>query len=460
MRTRLIGLWDSIRSSFWFVPTLLALGAVAAAFGMVALDRAVKGSWIEAVGWTYTGGPEGARLLLSTVASSVITVAGVVFSITIAALTLASAQFGPRLLRNFIRDTGNQVVLGTFIATFLYCLLVLRTIRDVDDAKFVPHLSVTLGILLATLSLGVLIYFIHHIATSIQVSHVIAGVSRDLEDAIDELFPSKIGQEPGEREDERGAADIPPRFDRDASVVPSNNSGYLQGVDDARLMQIAVARNLLLRVVHRPGDFIVEGRPLACVLPPAHRDETLRDEINEAFLLGMQRTLTQDIEFAVNQLVEVAVRALSPSVNDPFTAMSCIDHLGAALAHLARKPFPSRLRYDEDGTLRVIAEPITYAGIVDAAFHPIRQYGRTSAPVTIRLLEILAVIAMDAFRAEDRATLLRHAALAERGSRDGLPEAADREDVRDRYRVVLRLLAEPNHEGAVEEPHGDGKAAV
>ena len=176
MRAQLLKYWDRIRSSFWFLPSLMACGAVALALATVALDGSVTDDWLQTLAWVYTGGAEGASAVLETIAGSMITIAGVVFSLTLVALSLASSQFGPRLLRNFMRDTANQVVLGTFVATFLYCLLVLRTIRRADEVAFVPHLSVTLGVLFAIASLGVLIYFIHHVSVSIQADEIIARV--------------------------------------------------------------------------------------------------------------------------------------------------------------------------------------------------------------------------------------------------------------------------------------------
>ncbi|MEX0998785.1 MAG: DUF2254 domain-containing protein [Thermodesulfobacteriota bacterium] len=188
-------LWYNVGSSFWFLPALMVASSIAFSFIMIYVDaNIVKVSGIESLGWIYENKPEGARALLSTVAGSMITVAGVVFSITIVALTLASTQYGPRLLGNFMRDKGNQVVLGTFIATFTYCLLILRTIRGGEDSSFIPHLSVTIGVLFAIFSISVLIYFIHHAATSIQASNVISGVSKNLKHTIDLTFPERIGQ--------------------------------------------------------------------------------------------------------------------------------------------------------------------------------------------------------------------------------------------------------------------------
>ena len=186
-------LWDSLHSSYWFIPTLMAASSIILAWAMLTVDRtgSTPNWW-----WIYTGGTDGARSLLSAVAGSMVSVVATAFSITIVALQLASSNFGPRLLRNFMQDTGNQIVLGTFIATFIYCLLVLRTIHGEGDGYsfFVPQLSVTVGTVLAIASMGVLIYFIHHASTIIQASHVITQVSDDLANTIDRLFPDKIGQ--------------------------------------------------------------------------------------------------------------------------------------------------------------------------------------------------------------------------------------------------------------------------
>ncbi len=334
--------WDSLRSSFWFVPTVMVAFAIALSFVTIALDEGDT-EWFTKFGWTYTRGADGARAILSTVAGSMISVATTAFSIVIVALQLASGQFGPRLLLNFMRDTGNQVVLGTFIATFMYCLLVLRTINAGEDSEFVPHISVTFGIVLAITSIAVLIYFIHHAATSIQAQQVIAEVGHDLDETIDRLFPKKIGRGAPEHK-RRMEEDIPADFERDACPIRASGSGYIQAVDDDELMKIATENNLIVRLNYRPGNFVVQGSKLVMVWPSERVNKKLTQKINDAFILGNQRTSTQDVEFSVNQLVEIAVRALSPGINDPFTAIRCIDQLSAALCHLVEKDIPSPYR--------------------------------------------------------------------------------------------------------------------
>ncbi|MGH7999500.1 MAG: DUF2254 domain-containing protein, partial [Brasilonema sp.] len=373
------------------------------------------------------------------VAGSMVSVAATAFSITIVALQLAASNFGPRLLRNFMQDTGNQVVLGTFISTFIYCLLVLRTIHGEGDgySPFVPQLAVTIGILLAIISIGVLIYFIHHASTIIQASHVIQNVSADLHSAINRLFPEKIGR--GEPEDSLGFAEIPLSFEEEALPIRANHTGYLQAIDDEELMNIACQYNLLIRLQTQPGKFVVQGGDLVLVFPSEKVIKKLTKQINDAFILGKERTEQQDVEFPINQLVEIALRAISPAVNDPFTAIRCIDQLSAGLCHLVQRNFPSPYRYD-NSKLRVIAEGVKFAGLMDAAFNQIRQYGRSDVAVTIRLLEALATIATYTNNLKYQTIIRHHADIILQDSREGLSQEKDRKDVEERYKLIIKNL--------------------
>lgn len=435
MKSRLENFWDTLSSSLWFVPATMTLSALALAIGSVAVDELV----LKDSGWTYGGGPEGAREVLSAIASSMITVAGVAFSITIVALTLASQQFGPRLLRNFMRDRGNQVVLGTFIATFTYSLIVLRTIRS-GGTEFVPQLSVTLGIALALASLGVLIYFIHHSAVTIQAPEVIATVAEDLTDAIDRLFPEKLGRPAAAGEDDL-RPEVARQFEREAQKILCSESGYLQSIDNDRLMALAVENDLQFLLPCRPGDFMIEGQKLIYVKPET--DENTTGKVQSCFIFGDERTHLQDIQFTIHQLVEVAVRALSPSTNDPITAINCIERLAAALCQLARRSMPSAYRQDDHGQLRIlVARPVRFDEAVDGAFNLIRQHARSSAAVTLRLLEAIIWIAEHVQREEDRAALFNQAVMIERGSHDGIPEERDRQEVQERFRQAVVALQE------------------
>ena len=442
MRVQIFKAWDRIRSSFWFLPAVMAGGAMVLAFVTVALDMQVT-DWLTLnTGLTFTGGAEGASSLLGAIAGSMITIAGVVFSMTLVALSLASSQLGPRLLRSFMRDTKTQMVLGTFVATFLYCLLVLRTIRRAEEILFVPHLSVALGVLFAVVSVGVLIYFIHHVSVSIQANEIAARVGKELIEGIERLFPETIGMGAPRIPTEPPDADFLDRFDREARPIGSTGDGYLQFVDGDALMALAMQEDVVIRLVRRPGHYVVATRPLALVWPGNRVTDQLMERVNAAFALGNQRTSGQDIEFAVNQLVEIAIRALSPGVNDPFTAMTCVDHLGSALCRLAQRNMPSPYRHDTQDQLRVIAPVFTFPDVTDVAFNQIRQYGRTSTAVTIRLLETIAEVAGSVHRPEDRAALLRHAEMIARGAREGLPEEEDRQEVEERFQSANQLLGE------------------
>jgi uncharacterized membrane protein len=421
---------DKLRTTYWFVPAVMTSAAAILALSIVWADYAVQEHWLIDAGWLYTGGAEGARQLLATVAGCMITVAGVVFSITVVALSLASSQFGPRLLRNFMRDRGNQIVLGTFIATFVYCLLVLRTVRGQDGREFIPHLAVTVAVLLALASVAVLIYFIHHTAVSVQAPIIVANVGRELRDSIDVMFPEELGDESHETEPQAEVPVVTPTFNAEVRSICSKHNGYIQLIDEEPLLKLASDHKLVVRVLRRSGHFVVAGDALALCWPPVPSEQEHR--IRNAFAIGREQTPTQDTEHVVTQLVEIAVRALSPGINDPFTAIACIDQLGASLSRLARRKMPSPYRLDDVGELRVIANPLTFAGVVDAAFRQIRQYGRGSTAVLVRMLEVIETVLRRVNREEDRSALLRQAELI-RQCAEELPQQADREDVRARY---------------------------
>ena len=444
IRLHLIKYAERLRSSFWFLPSLMASVAVAAAFGMVTLDRAVTADWLRSWDLAYTGGAQGASAVLQTIGGSMITIAGVVFSLTLVALSLASSQFGSRLLRNFMRDTMTQLVLGTFVATFLYCLLVLRTIRRAEETLFVPHLSVTLGVLLAIASIWVLIYFIHHVAVSIQADEIVARVGAELVNGIDRLFPQQTSR--GNAQTAAGPVDagIPEDFEQEAGSVEAAEDGYLQIIDMNALVLLARREDVIFRIERRPGHYVVRRTPLVRAWPAHRVTDSLAGQVNSAFVLGNQRTSAEDVEFAVQELVEIAVRALSPGINDPFTAIVCVDRLGSALCHLARRDMPSPYRLDEQNRLRVIVSSSTFAGVVDEAFNQIRQYARTSVAVTVRLLEVVAVVATATTQEDRRLVLRHHAEMIVRGAREGLPESQDRLAVEERFTALATLLSAPS----------------
>ena len=435
MRTRLAHRWATLRTSFWFVPGLMVVGSVLLAGVALGIDSAVAGQGLP--DWVYAGGADGARSLLSTVAGSMVTVAGVGFSITIVALVLASTQFGPRLLNLFLRDIVSQATLGTFVGTFTYCILVLRTIRGTDEAgaAFVPQVAITVAIGLTLVSVGVLVYFFHHVAVTIQAPTLVATVAHDLDRAIDDLVPSGIGR-PGPAPE----ADALPDPAHEGRVLAGAN-GYIQVIDDAALFDLAVRHDLCVRLVTRPGLFVVAANPIVAVRPEsALADRGLRDALRDAVIIGDRRTAEDDIEFSVRQLVEVALRALSPAINDPFTAMSAVDWLGGALARLAATDWPPRYRYDEAGTLRVIAEIPTFAGVTHTIFSRIRHYGGTSPMVLNRLLEAVAAFGPHIRNDADRAFVRDETEAVLRIGRALIISDADLRELEKRHAGALAAL--------------------
>lgn len=419
MKSKLLNWLETLRSSFWLVPAAMAIVAIGLSYGAVALDSGPVGkSMANSLGWLWSGGAEGARSLLSTVASSMITVAGTVFSITIAALTLASSQFGPKLLRNFTQDRGNQVVLGTFIATYTYCLLVLRTVRGQGAGNFVPYLSVTGGLLLALASLAVLIYFIDHVASAIQAEKLIEKVGAELKADIVRIYPEQLPQ----------CAQLQASARRtDIQTVAADRSGYVQAIDRAGLLELAAELDLVLEIVRRPGDFVCGGGTLLLVQEaPGRRVGERSDELRKAFSIGRVRTSSQDVRYGANQLIEIACRALSPGINDPYTAMSCIDWLSDTLATMADRSDLPRTRTGEDGVVRLLEEQVGFGDVLELTLGALRADASGNAMVVAYLLNTLAGLVPQMTSEARRGLLAREAGRIAAAAQMGMTAQADR----------------------------------
>jgi uncharacterized membrane protein len=359
----------------------------------------------------------------------------VVFSIMIVTLTLASTQFGPRMLRNFIRDRGTQVTLGTFVATFFYATLVLISIGG-TSGRFVPHLSITVAVILVAVSMGVLIYFIHHIAISIQLPRVIHTIARDLSKAID-TESTVVGPA---AEAGPSVAELMRRMAEGGGTVGAPSSGYLQFIQYEALVGLATEKGAVIRLLRRPGHFVVSGQPMALVWPP-QAAPGVSDALRRAHVSGPTRTLAQDLPFAVDQLVEIAIRALSPAVNDTFTALTCIDWLGESLCKVSAGWHPVRVHRDSHGFVRLITAHISYERLVERAFEKIRQAGYGMPAVMIRQLESLTNIMEHTRTAEQRELLLAQARMIYTASEESVHEPADRADVRHEFEEVLGSAA-------------------
>jgi uncharacterized membrane protein len=445
--------WESLRTTFWLVPTVLIVVAALLFVLTFQVDLAAYHRQLTLPFWIRTGSADAGRQVLIAIAAAVITVVGVVFSITILALTLASQQFGPRMMRNFIRDVGNQITLGVFVGTFVYSVLALGSITSSSHGDFVPHVSIAVAEALLLVDLGVLIYFIHHIAKSIQLPEVIAGIARDLFRSIDAEFPISSPHDTDVARDNvgRSVPELLQLIHERGVIVPSSTSGYLQFVGYAQLIDIASRTDSVIRLDHRPGHFIATGRPLATVWPGGAAGQVAL-ALSKAHVTGPHRTLMQDPVFAIDQLVEIAIRALSPAVNDTFTALTCIDWLSAGLIQISSRNLSEGVYRDRFNRVRLIEADPSYARMVNRAFDKIRQSSRGMPAIMIRMLDSLASISSSTTSPEQRTILIRQADMILLSAEESVPEANDLSDIRSRYRH-LSVLRDQGDE--LEGVHAD-----
>lgn len=416
MKARFQKLRTILGDTFWLLPGVLVLAGILLAVALVSLDRGgFVPRWLIDSPWLYNGGATGARTLLGAVASSTIGVAGTVFSITIAALSLAAGQMGPRLLRNFTRDRGNQMTLGAFLGTFSYALMVLRSVRTHDEGDFVPHLSLSVGITLAFVCVATLVYFVGHMAGRINVDTVIDLVSEDTRLALRRLMCAAPQPAPPGND-----------FWAGACVVTDARRGYLQHLDRDGLANWGSSAGVSLRLLARPGDYVFPGAPIALVKPAAKGAEAA---IRSATAVGPHRVGAEDLEFSIRQLVEVAVRALSPGINDPHTAMSVLDRLAAALCDAVPLHLASGVT-ERNGRAVLVVPAVTYSSLTDTMFHMVRQNAAGSAAVLIHTLQVLTSVAGCERVPTRLAELRRHADLVLADAEQNLSATADLDDVR------------------------------
>jgi uncharacterized membrane protein len=368
----------------------MVAGSIVFAVVLIETDSATSDRWLSQWPRLFGVGAEGARQMLSTLAGSMMTVMGITFSMTLLALTLASSQYTSRILRNFMRSRITQFTLGVFASTFAYCLIVLRTIRgsaSVDE--FVPSLAVFFAFVLSLGGVGVLIYFIHHIALSIQASSIIASVAKETNASIDRLLPKELDQ--GSDEDEGQNRGLESLDERSWYPVPAAVSGYIQSVNNASLMNLARDNRTILRMEHGIGAFVVQNTALVSLALTYPPDQQTIDALNTAYSIGRYRTVDQDPAFGIRQIVDVAIKALSPGVNDTSTAVMCVDYLTSILARLTGRQFPPVHLYQGE-TLRVIAIVPSFEGLLAEAFDQIRSSAEENVAILARLLGALGTI--------------------------------------------------------------------
>jgi len=436
MRIHFESRWNKIHEGFWFLPTTLIIAGFLLGNLTTRLDGLTQSWTSEHLSVIFPGNTDWAKSFLTTVSASLGVAITLIISTTIIALTLASQQFGPRLLRNFLRDTTTKAILGVFFGTAIFGFVV----RFRIGVDFIPYISIAVMGALGLMDVFLLILFVHHISVSIHSSNVMAVVSRDYSKAVDKLFPQKLLETPPATELPLHPRDVPANFEKEARPINSNESGYIQNIDYEYLLDLAREKDVILKIHPRPGEFIIEGTPLASVWPGTAYEKSFFLKLNQAIFLGNERTLTQDVEFAINQLVEIAVRALSPAINDPFTATRSLNRLSQGLVELAQTHMPTPYLYDTQQKLRLIIKTINFPMMVDASFNLIRQNAVNCPLVLVSVLEALGSISPFVQSEEDRAVLRLHADMVERACQRSLSEEVDRNLVERAYQALLEKM--------------------
>jgi uncharacterized membrane protein len=447
---KVTAVWQDVRDSLWFIPTVLTLSAAVLAFITVQLDlRSILPQERPEMIWLYTGSADAARGVLTAIASGLITVTGVVFSVTIVALQLASSQFTPRVLRNFTADRANQVVLGVFIGTFTYALLVLRVVRGTEPAAledgqaFMPHISITVALLLTIVSIGFLIFFINHLARSIQASVILDRVTDETLRTMDRLVPEHLG-EPTDDDVEA----VTPRAP--GSRISAEKSGYVQGIDQDSVFELLSRDAYTIRLERGVGEFILPGSVLATVWPDTvSAEDRMAQDIRRAYILGVERTPYMDVERGVIELSDIALRALSPSVNDPTTAVLCVDRLAEVLLAFARREPPSRIRHHGEGGGVLIVPRTDFEQLASTALDQVRHFGVGDPRFARSLLDRLTELGRILPAGEARRVLARHVAMTLRDARRRIDDEADLRRVEAAAASALHALG-----GAGRVPRG------
>ncbi|HEY0997762.1 MAG TPA: DUF2254 domain-containing protein [Gemmatimonadaceae bacterium] len=427
-------LWERLISSLWFVPGVMLFLAGALAVAIVEVSTLVDREALIRYPRLFGAGAQSSRDMLSTIASAMMTVAGVTFSITVLAVAQASSQYTPRILRNFMRDRANQVTLGTLSGVFVYCLVVIRTVRGDEELRFIPSLAVLMAFVLAIAAIGVLIYFIHHIAESLGATHVLARVREDTVAAIDRLFPEGVGEE------DAAAPALPAG---PWTPVPAGRTGYVSHVDAGALLARAAAARVVLRMERGVGDHVVEGTPLVSWAGGDDGSAARLDGagIRGCFTIAAVRTIDQDAEFGVRQMVDIAVKALSPGINDTSTAIAAVDAIGAALLRLATRRVEDPFR-SEGGVLRLVARGPTFESLLAVGLDEIRRAAPGKVSIYARLLGALVPLARATGPGTRRALVVAHADRLLASARRSVDDAADLAEVVAAHARVLEAAGE------------------
>lgn len=434
---------DRLNVNFLLIPAIMALGAILLAWLMFWLDGQIPNEVLNNSGFIVSGSVDELRGNLFTLAATVLTTAGVVFTLLTLPLSTVAAQYGSRLLRIFLGDRTTQVVLGIFVATFFYCIWGAMIIPPAEILPDGPQLTATVGLYLTVASFASLILLIQHITTMLQAPNIAAVTGIDLLKVINETNLDLA--EARRREDQRQTSRISQEslIKAEAHPIRASKPGYIQFIDLDSILPLTEKKDIVIHLEHKPGDFVGIGMVIALVWPADRVDKELDLDIRNTFHLGNQRTPTQDIEYAINQLTEMAIRAMSPAINDPFTAMTCLDYIGEGLALFARRGAISPNIYDMHGQLRLVFEPVTFEGLLNAAFDMLRHASCDNASVLLHMLETIDVIGQETKLLDERQNLIRHVNLIEVESRGGSLIEEDRQSIHQKSEALKLKLKGP-----------------
>jgi uncharacterized membrane protein len=417
--------WDRLKVSFWFAPVVMSLAAVLLAWVMYYIDVLIPNETLEESHFILSGTPGELRTMLVGMASTVLATAGVVFTLLTLPLSTVAAQYGSRLLRVFLGDRTTQLVLGTFVATFVYGVAAALSIPPAQVEPDGPQLTATVGLFLMLVTFASLIVLVQHISTMLQAPNIAAAAGAELQDVVRLEIPEQVTGGDGHKV----GSEISPEslVEKDGYPVRVEQAGYIQYIDPQTLLTLAREHNLVIRLLRKPGHVVWPNARVALVWPAARIDDELDQQIRNAFRVGNGRTPTQDVAYAVNQLVEMATRAMSPAINDPFTAMTCLDYIGEGLALFIQQGEKSPYYYDQENQLRLILEPVTFAELLNAAFDMLRHCSCDNASVLLHMLEVIDAVGQQAGSPEARQELLRHVSLIQAESQAGALVEEDRQ---------------------------------
>jgi len=421
--------WDRLKVSFWFAPVVMAIAAVLLAWLMYWIDGLLPNEILQDSRLVLSGTPSELRSVLIGIASSVLATAGVVFTLLTLPLSTVAAQYGSRLLRVFLGDRTTQLVLGTFVATFVYCLAAALSILPATIEPEGPQLTVSVGFLLMLASFSSLIVLVQHISTMLQAPNIAAAAGAELRDVVLSEIPGQTTSSDGSKEELKIFSDF--MTEKDAHPIRVRQAGVIQYIDPDTLLTLAIEHNLVIRLIHKPGDIVWHDKQVASIWPANRVDEDLDRQIRNAFRIGNGRTPTQDVAYAVNQLVEMAVRAMSAAINDPYTAMTCLNYIGEGLALFIKHGEKSSCYYDQNNQLRLVLDPVTIVELFDNAFTMLRHASCDNASVLLHMLQVIDTIAQEADSTRVIEELLSHVNLIQTESKAGSLIDADRERISD-----------------------------